>query len=218
MSGFQYYNSSGALTIDSTNKSIGISAYKGNPGLMDVGSVVFAGGSAMGNGTALGWLPLNFFPANGMRWWRPLTDGGWGMCGGGLFTPNSGDFMLTSPNNGIASGYLDVFDASGNLVWSAASAGTMPRVMDFFTVPNTHDLSNAINLNSSFANPWICISQCPGNSSEAGEGQGGYSGLLIRRNSPTNFTLQYIARRQKTYYQAMGSNGIRIALASFTGY
>lgn len=215
--GFQMYNQYGALTIDSENKSIATSQYLGNLPVRDVGSVIFNGGTDFGNGSTLGWLtsPL---PQFGMRWWRPLANGGWGMPGGSLFTPNSGDFMITSPNTGLASGYLDVYSASGQLVWSAASAGTMPRIMDFIDIPAGHNLASTITKNTSFANPWICISQCPGNSSEAGEGTGGYSGVIIRRNNAQSLSIQYINRNQKNYNQAMGSNSLRICLAYFTGY
>ncbi len=217
MSGFEYYNSHGVLTIDSNNKSIGISQYMGNPGLIDIGSVRFVSGTAFGDGSNLGWLPDNFFPSSGMRWWRPLANGGWGMPGGGLYTPGSGDFMVTSPYTALQSGFLDVFDGGGNLVWSAASAGSMPRIIEFFSVGAGYDLTNGATFQTSFANPWICSSQWPGESSGAGD-SGGYSGIIIRRNNAQNFTLYYINRNQNNYLTAMGNYGINIALAYFTGY
>lgn len=215
MSGFQVYNSAGALTIDSNNKSVVTSQLKAMGNLSDTG--FYQINSAFGNGSTLGFLQDNFFPDQGLRWFQIQNDGRYCFAGARLYEAGSGRFMISSNTNGISSGYLDVYDAGGQLIWSAASAGSMPRVQGFFSVPAGYDLSNALTLNTSFANPWICISQCPGNISDGGTATG-YSGLLIRRNNSTSFTLQYVNSKQKPYSTAMGNNGLNIALCSFTGY
>lgn len=215
MSGFQLYNSAGALTIDSTNKSIVASIHKGISPLSDTG--FYQINSAFGNGSTLGFLTDSFFPADGLRWFQPQVDGRYCFPGASMYEANMGVFMISSNSTPISSGYLDVFDAGGGLIWSAVSASSMPRIRDFFTVPANHDLSTALTLNTALSNPYICISQCPGNLSDDGSTTG-YSGVMIRRNSANSFTLQYVSRNQKTYRQAMGGNGLRIALASFTGY
>lgn len=217
MSGFQSFNQYGALQIDGTNKSVSTSVYLGRLGVIDVGSVVFVGGTAFGNGTALGWL-TNPLPSYGTNWWRPTVNGAWAMPGSGLFTPNSGDFMNSSARNSLQSGICDVFSPSGELVWSAVSAGSMPRIQGFITVPAGQNLASMMQITSPIPNPWICISQCPGESSEAGEGTGGYSGVIIRRVNEITFQIQYINRFQKNYSQAMGGLEYKICLASFTGY
>lgn len=216
MSGFEVYNSSGALTIDSTNKSIVISTLKGMPALIDTGLYVF-NNSVLGNGKTLGFLPMNFFPDAGLRWFQPLVNGTYFYPGVSLYEAGSGRFMLSSNTTALQSGYLDVFDAGGQLVWSAASAGSMPRIIDFFTVPAGHDLGTVLTLNTAFADPWICISQCPGMVSDDGVVLA-YSGIMIKRLSSTQFQLQYINKNQKNFSTAMGGNGFRIALAYFTGY
>lgn len=215
MAGFQLYNSAGALTIDSQNKSVVMSTVKAMGTLEVIGDSRIV--SDFGNGSTLGALPYPFFPESGLKWFHLLTDGSYCFPGASMYEQGTGRFMICSNTTPIQSGYLDVFDPAGNLVWSAASAGTMPRISDFFTVPPSHDLKNALTVNTAIANPWICISQCPGNYSTDGT-TSGYSGIVIRRNSSTSFSIQYINRLQKTYQQAMGGNGIRIALASFTGY
>jgi hypothetical protein len=43
-----------------------------------------------------------------------------------MYEQGTGRFMICSNTTPIQSGYLDVFDPAGNLIWSAASAGTMP--------------------------------------------------------------------------------------------
>lgn len=215
MSGFEVYNSNGALTIDSDNKSIVMSTVKAMGVLSDTGFYRFS--SDFGDGGVLGFLASDFFPADGLRWYQPQMNGSYCFPGASLYQANTGRFMLSSNTTPLQSGYLDVFNAAGQLTWSATSAGTMPRIMDFFTVPSSHDLATTLTLNTAFADPWICISQCPGNISSDGT-QGGYSGLLIRRLSSTQFQLQYINRFQKPYRTAMGNGGLRIALAYFTGY
>lgn len=215
MSGFEVYNSNGALTIDSNNKSIVMSTVKAMGGLSDTGFYRF--NSALGDGSVLGFLASDFFPVTGLRWFQPQVDGSYCFPGASLYQANTGRFMICSNTTAIQSGYLDVFNAAGQLIWSAASAGTMPRIMDFFTVPSSHDLATTLTLNTKFADPWICISQCPGNVSDDGTA-GGYSGIMIRRLSSTQFQLQYINRNQKSYRTAMGNSGVQIALAYFTGY
>lgn len=215
MSGFEVYNSNGALTIDSTNKSIVMSTVKAMPALTDTGYYIFS--SSLGTGKTLGFLPMGFFPDSGLRWFQPQVNGTYCFPGVSLYEAGSGRFMLSSNTTAIQSGYLDVFDAAGQLVWSAASAGSMPRIMDFFTVPSTYDLGTVLTLNTALADPWICISQCPGMVSDDGT-VAGYSGIMIKRLSSTQFQLQYINKNQKPYRTAMGSNGFRIALAYFTGY
>ena len=215
MAGFQLYNSAGALTIDSQNKSVVVSTVKAMGSLEVIGDSRIV--SDFGNGSTLGALPYPFFPESGLKWFQFFTDGSYCFPGASMYEQGTGRFMICSNTTPIQSGYLDVFDAAGNLIWSAASAGTMPRISDFITVPPSHDLKNALTVNTTIANPWICISQCPGNYSTDGT-TSGYSGIVIRRNSSTSFSIQYINRLQKTYQQAMGGNGIRIALASFTGY
>lgn len=215
MAGFQLYNSAGALTIDSQNKSVVVSTVKAMGSLEVIGDSRIV--SDFGNGSTLGALPYPFFPESGLKWFQFFTDGSYCFPGASMYEQGTGRFMICSNTTPIQSGYLDVFDGAGNLIWSAASAGTMPRISDFFTVPPSHDLKNTLTVNTAIANPWICISQCPGNYSTDGT-TSGYSGIVIRRNSSTSFSIQYINRLQKTYQQAMGGNGIRIALASFTGY
>ena len=215
MAGFQLYNSAGALTIDSQNKSVVVSTVKAMGSLEVIGDSRIV--SDFGNGSTLGALPYPFFPESGLKWFQFFTDGSYCFPGASMYEQGTGRFMICSNTTPIQSGYLDVFDAAGNLIWSAASAGTMPRISDFITVPPSHDLKNALTVNTVITNPWICISQCPGNYSTDGT-TSGYSGIVIKRNSSTSFSIQYINRFQKTYQQAMGGNGIRIALASFTGY
>ncbi|ELU8769846.1 hypothetical protein SD527_004556, partial [Salmonella enterica] len=66
--GFQAFNARGALTIDSTNKSIVTSQVLGMQRLIDVGYYIF-GNNSIGNGQTLGFTGLNQWPTKeGIRW------------------------------------------------------------------------------------------------------------------------------------------------------
>lgn len=215
MSGFEVYNSSGALTIDSNNKSVVMSTVQAM-GALDSASVgYYVLSTAFGNGSTLGYR-LTDMPS-GLVWFQLQTNGAYCFPGAGLFAAGTGRFMSSSNTAGLTSGYLDVYNASGTLIWSAASAGSMPRIRDFFTVPAGYNLATALTVTTSFADPWFCVSQCPGNLSDDGETVG-YSGLLVRRNTSTSFSLQYVNVNQYAYATTMGSSGLSIALCSFTGY
>jgi len=213
--GIKIYNTAGALTIDSESRSVVTSQLKAMGSLSDVGYYQLI--NSLGGQYTTGMLAQSFFPSSGLRWFQCTTDGALSFPGALMYTPNTGRFMITSNTNPIQRGYLNAYNASGQLTWSDLSASSMPRIMGFFTVPSSHDLSTALTLTSPIANPWICVSQCPGNLSDDGSTTG-YSGIMIRRDNASTFTLQYISKNQNSYRTAMGSNGFSIALAYFTGY
>jgi hypothetical protein len=216
MSGFEAYNASGYKTIDSDYRATVISTARGMPGLTDMGNQTNIN-SPFGNGVTLGFLPYNYLSGmTGALWFR-LNAGNYCWPGPGLYEAGSGTFMNSSTANGISSGYLDVYNASGGLVWSAASAGTMPRIIDFITIPNGYDLSNnTLTMNLSY-NPWICISQAPGNYSPDPEGGLGYSGFQFKWTG-SQLQTRWVSAKQRTYPQVFSGITYKIALAQFTGY
>lgn len=48
---------------------------------------------------------------------------------------------LARGNLSSLSGYLDVFDSSGQLIWSAASIAIAPRVLDVIYIPETYNVN-----------------------------------------------------------------------------
>ncbi|MDH2493624.1 hypothetical protein QDR31_00770 [Acinetobacter baumannii] len=64
------------------------------------------------------------------------NDGGFG-AGAGTFGVNSGTLYQLRQDYPVSSGYLDVFNETGDLIWSAASAGKVPRVTQVLHF--THD-------------------------------------------------------------------------------
>lgn len=216
MSGFQLYNSAGYLTIDSESKGTVVSKYKTMPTLSSVGDPTGAR-TAFGNGSTLGYLPYNFFTdMQGLRWFQFTRTNSYCFPGAEAYEVGSGRFMSTTTGT-LQSGYLDVYDAAGSLVWSAAGASTMPRITDFLTIPAGYDIqSNVLSMNLSY-NPWICISQAPGNYSPDPEGPLGASGFQFRWTG-TQLQVLWFTVNQRSWLQLFPSNQYKIALARFQGY
>lgn len=61
------------------------------------------------------------------------NDGAFG-AGKGTFSTNCGTLYQLRQDYSVQSGYLDVFDANGNLIWSAASAEKVPRVVQVINI------------------------------------------------------------------------------------
>ena len=126
-----------------------------------------------------------------------------------------GSMIRTSRSVGMQSGYLDVFDSAGNLIWSAASASKMPRVVGFFDVPANYDLqNNTFAVNLSF-NPWILVNNCPGNLSDDGTVVG-YSGIVLKWTG-SQLQGRYITKNQRNWSQTLQGRGLRIPIAQFVG-
>ncbi|HDR2410165.1 TPA: hypothetical protein QCH83_002322, partial [Enterobacter bugandensis] len=135
--------------------------------------------------------------------------------GADLLEDNAGSMIRTSRNVGMQSGYLDVFDSAGNLIWSAASASKMPRVVGFFDVPANYDLqNNTFAINLSF-NPWILVNNCPGNLSDDGTVVG-YSGIVLKWTG-SQLQGRYITKNQRNWSQTLQGRGLRIPIAQFVG-
>jgi hypothetical protein len=147
MSGFEVYNSAGKLLVDSQNRSTFFDQ-------RSLGAVTDKGfyrvDSPFGDGSTLGYTQQQFWNDGTLRWLK-LDVNKYGLPGAELLEDNAGSMIRTTRNIGMQSGYLDVFDSAGNLIWSAASASKMPRVVGFFDVPANYDLqNNTFVLNLSF--------------------------------------------------------------------
>lgn len=69
------------------------------------------------------------------------NDGGAG-AGAGTFSTNCGTLYQLRQDYPVSSGYLDVFNESGELIWSAASAGKVPRVTQVIHITYEELISN----------------------------------------------------------------------------
>lgn len=213
MSGFQAYNTFGNIMVDSEKKGTVISSLV-QQGTVDVTGYLIS--TPFGDGRSLGYLVNGgFLFEAGLVWMRFIRDS-YCFPGAELFEPNSVQFMRTSVNGTVQSGYLDVFNGQGTLIWSAASAGTMPRVFDHLVIPQGYNLQGQVISKNLGWSPWVLLSGLGGNVSDDG-GSSGYSGFLLRYTNG-NIQVTYASQYQDNYAQATNQQLLRIPLAVFTGY
>ena len=212
MSGFEVYNESGKITVDSDNR--GTLFYDQRT----LGTVQSKGAyridSPFGDGSTLGYTPQEFWNDGNLRWLQ-LSPNKYGMPGAEILEDYAGMMIRTSRNAALESGYLDVFNGAGELIWSAVSASKMPRIMDFFDVPPGYDLQNNTFIVTPGFNPWILVNNCPGNLSDDGTVVG-YSGITLKWTG-SQLQGRYISKNQKSWGQTLQNQGIRIPLAQFVG-
>lgn len=212
MSGFEVYNGSRKLLVDSQNRSTLFYDQRLMGTVTDKG--FYRVDSPFGDGSTLGITQQQFWNDGSLRWLQ-LDANKYGLPGANLLEDNAGRMIRTTRNIGMQSGYLDVFDSSGSLIWSAASASSMPRVVGFFDVPANYDLQNntfAINLTF---NPWILINNCPGNIGTDGTVTG-YSGIVLKWTG-SQLQGRYISKNQRNWSQTIQGRGLRIPIAQFVG-
>ncbi|ELQ3992645.1 hypothetical protein RNP97_000219 [Enterobacter bugandensis] len=212
MSGFEVYNSAGKLLVDSQNRSTLFYDQRSLGAVTEKG--FYRVDSPFGDGSTLGFTQQQFWNDGNLRWLQ-LDANKYGLPGADLLEDNAGRMIRTTRNIGMQSGYLDVFDAGGNLIWSAASASKMPRVVGFFDVPASYDLqNNTFTINLGF-NPWILVNNCPGNLSDDG-GATGYSGIALKWTG-SQLQGRYISKNQRNWSQTLQGRGLRIPIAQFVG-
>lgn len=212
MSGFEVYNSAGKLLVDSQKRSTLFYDQRSLGAVTEKG--FYRVDSPFGDGSSLGFTQQQFWNDGNLRWLQ-LDANKYGLPGADLLEDNAGRMIRTTRNIGMQSGYLDVFDAGGNLIWSAASASKMPRVVCFFDVPASYDLqNNTFTINLGF-NPWILVNNCPGNLSDDG-GATGYSGIALKWTG-SQLQGRYISKNQRNWSQTLQGRGLRIPIAQFVG-
>lgn len=212
MSGFEVYNSAGKLLVDSQNRSTLFYDQRALGAVTDKGA--YRVNSPFGDGSTLGFTQQSFWKDGRLRWLQ-LGTNKYGFPGADMLEDNAGSMIRTARNIGIQSGYLDVFDSAGSLIWSAASASKMPRVVGFFDVPANYDLQNNIFSVSLGFNPWILVNNCPGNLSDDGTVVG-YSGVVLKWTG-SQLQGRYISNNQRNWSQTFQGRGLRIPIAQFVG-
>jgi len=213
--GFELFNDAGAVMVDSDNRTTLFSDIRNITGLTDIG--YYQVKNPFGGDYPFGFLPSNSWPQPGYLYWYQLNPGAFAMPGAWCFQNNSGRIIRTSRNVAIQSGYLDVLNASGQLVWSAKSAELAPRIRGFIDLPTNSPVdSSTVSFNVNF-NPWILMNALPGNISDDGAVVG-YSGLITKWTG-TQIQCRYVSKKQPTYAQSFGvRGGLRVPYAQFTNY
>ncbi|MEE9660749.1 hypothetical protein [Enterobacter cloacae complex sp. CARB60] len=212
MSGFEVYNSDGKLLVDSQNRSTLFYDQRTLGAVTDKGA--YRVNSPFGDGSTLGFTPQSFWNDGRLRWLQ-LGTNKYGFPGADMLEDNAGSMIRTARNISMQSGYLDVFDSAGTLIWSAASASRMPRVVGFFDVPANFDLQNNTFSVSLGFSPWILVNNCPGNLSDDGTAVG-YSGVVLKWTG-SQLQGRYISNNQRNWSQTFQTRGLRIPIAQFVG-
>lgn len=217
MSGFEVRNADGAVTVNSDYKSPLFSSYVASPRMESVGAV---DGNVPGFGRLrelapfLIGLDVTYQPGQ-LNWFR-MSVGGWGLPGAGYFVPGKVNIAKTRIDVAAQSGYLDVFDSSGKLIWSAKSAATMPRILGFLTVPPNYDLEDNILTIPVPGTPFMPLECFMGAINEDNEGVGAKNGIVIKQQSGS-VILRYINQNGKSYNKTpVYSRGYKIPYGVFS--
>ncbi|MFP0819788.1 hypothetical protein [Acinetobacter baumannii] len=136
MSNFIVNNDKGFTVIDDTIKNIGIVGSNVITTLPDSSGNLAITVSFGGGGPS--WFPTSMYQTRTIQLPKlddgpmPMTiimpnDGAFG-AGKGTFSVNCGTLHQLRQDYAVSSGYLDVFNANGELIWSATSAAKVPRV------------------------------------------------------------------------------------------
>lgn len=213
--GFEVYNDAGALQLESDNKSTLFSDIRNITGVTDAGYYNIK--NPFGGGYPFGFLKTDDQPTPGYLHWFRLNTDAFAMPGAWSFQNNSGQIIRTTRNLSMESGYLDVWNANGELVWSAKSANRVPRIRGFIDLPANSPVDNQVVSFTPGFNPWILMNAVPGNISDDGEVVG-YSGLIIKWTG-AQIQVQYVRNKQNSFAQTfVGRGGLRIPYALFPGY
>lgn len=116
---------------------------------------------------------------DGYLQWIQFTRPAWAFPSASLFMPNSVRVIRTTRHIRPESGYLDVHDPNGMLIWSAKSASRMPRVTGVLAVDHNFDLNSNIASVSPGYNPFFLWDACGGGINTDGV-VSGHSGALVR--------------------------------------
>ncbi|WP_239978215.1 hypothetical protein [Cronobacter sakazakii] len=224
MSGFEVRNSAGSITVNSSYASPRLLNYVASPRMGTTGDW---GGTIpdMGKLESLAYLEesitqsgttytQNYHKPGQIMWFR-LAVGAWGLPGADYFIPGKVNLAFTRMDVPVESGYLDVFDSSGKLIWSAKSAATTPRIIGFINVPAGYDLLNKTLSVAVPGTPFFPSDMFPGLLSETWEGAGGRASLAIKQQSGS-VLLRYDAYNNPPYTETpLYVRGFKIPYAIF---
>lgn len=215
MSGFEVFNDSGATLINSDQKhTIFDSIY--TPRFLNTGDYNLS--TKFGNISELAYLNQLDIRKDGFLHWVQFTGNNqWGFPGSDMFKPGSIRVIRTSRNKALQSGYLDVFDSGGGLIWSALSASTMPRILGFIEAAGNYDLTNNIVSVTPGFNPFFLWDACAGAMDTDGVASG-YTGNLMRWTG-SQLQMTWISSKQRTFNEIFNGRGsLKIPYARFQGY
>ena len=207
MSGYQVFNSAGALVVDADYKGTYYKDTVTYTGLTDIGYYNIS--CQLGNSTDMGHVINSVALDDHLRWFKPNNNAKMFFTGPDWMTANAGSMARTRSDLPVESGYRDVFNSSGELIWSAVMAAKIPRILGFFDIPANFDLDNTVYSQSIGADVWILVSSIPGGNISDDGAVTGFSGPFFKF---TNGTLQcqWVNQNQLTWANSLKPYGLRI--------
>lgn len=212
MSGYQTFNSAGAKVVDSDFFGTYYRDSKAYSSVTDKG--YFSISTPIGNATDMGFA-VGPYPKDANLQWFKFNNNAKVIFGYPYMTASAGRMARTGYDVATTSGYLDVFNASGKLVWSAVTAAKVPRITGFFEIPVNYDLDNSPYSQSIGTNTWLLASNCPGNLSTDGV-TSGYSGLFFRFSGGV-LQVVWINKNQVSWANTLKPYGLKIPYAILPG-
>lgn len=210
--GFNAFNTAGAVTIDSALP------YTRKNKEQVIGAIVpshynFTTPWGTYNGT-MGAVPgVNTGRSETLTWLK-LNTGGVAFPAVGGFTANSGRIIQTSKIGTPISGYLDVYNELGQLVWSAASAATTPRLQGVIELGVNTPIDNQDYSVSMRESPYILLNNFIGEISDDGEVVG-WSGVMVRWTG-THLQFRWARQNQPAFSSyGAGRGGMALPYAYF---
>ena len=210
MSGFETYNTAGALVVSSDYTGTYLRDSRAYSAITDAG--YFNINTPLGNGTDMGYVS-NPYPTDGNLLWFKFNNGAKIMFNGDqpYGTANAGTMARTGTDVATTSGYLDVFNAAGALVWSAVTAAKIPRILGFFDIPAGYDLDNTAYSQNIGTGTYLLASAAPSNLGGDG-GTSGYSGVMFSYSGGV-LNAFWARQNQRTWAATMKNYGMRIPYA-----
>jgi len=212
VSGFQYWNSNGALMIDSNYKGTYYQDSMEYQNITDIGFYQIE--TTIGNSLDMGYVFNKFPESDSLMWFKPNNGSKMVFGGTDLMTANAGRMARSRSDLPVESGYRDVFNSAGELVWSVVHAAKIPRVIGFYDIPVNFDLDNTAYSQYIGADTWILASNAPGAITFDG-GEAGYSGLFFRFINGT-LSCQWISKNQSSWLSTIKPYGLRIPIAKLS--
>ncbi|WP_397321908.1 hypothetical protein [Pantoea agglomerans] len=207
MSGYQVWNSAGALVIDSDFKGTYYQDAVNYAGITDIGYYDIS--CQLGNSTDMGHVSASVPLDDSLRWFKPNNNAKMLFTGPDWMTGNAGSMARTRSDMPVESGYRDIFNSAGQLVWSAVMAAKIPRILGFFDVPANFDLDNTVYSQYIGTNTWFLISSVPGGNISDDGSVTGFSGPFFRFINGT-LQCQWVNKNQQAWANTLKPYGMRI--------
>lgn len=207
MSGYQVFNSAGALVIDSNYKGTYFLDTVDYTAISDIGFYNIT--CQLGNSLDMGFVNASVPLDDSLRWFKPNNNAKMFFSGPDWMTASAGSMARTRSDQPVISGYRDVYNSAGVLVWSAAMAARIPRILGFFDIPPNFDLDNSVYSQYIGANVWLCVSSIPGGNISDDGTVSGYSGPFFKFINGT-LQCQWVNRLQQTWASTLKPYGLRI--------